>query len=137
MHAGIHIDNLFLDTTYGDAKYVFPAQEETVEFIARTIAHELEMSKGGPCRASCLEVRMLVLTLLSSRPDIDPCGHLQHRQGEDSAACSRADGLQDCKGLRAHCHILSRLVTFYHLLHRFVTACHVSSRLVMLTVCRK
>lgn len=46
MLAGIHVDNLFLDTTYADAKYVFPAQEETVEFIARTIAHEVEASSG-------------------------------------------------------------------------------------------
>eukprot|EP00045_Choanoeca_perplexa_P016616 m.225524 g.225524 ORF g.225524 m.225524 type:complete len:1472 (+) comp17310_c0_seq1:157-4572(+) len=43
---GVHIDNLYLDTTYGDAKYVFPEQTETVEFIARTIAHELEINKG-------------------------------------------------------------------------------------------
>eukprot|EP00730_Choanoeca_flexa_P006137 TRINITY_DN12092_c0_g1_i2.p1 TRINITY_DN12092_c0_g1~~TRINITY_DN12092_c0_g1_i2.p1 ORF type:complete len:1489 (+),score=272.53 TRINITY_DN12092_c0_g1_i2:30-4496(+) len=43
---GKHIDNLFLDTTYANTKYVFPAQGDTVEFIARTIAHEFEENKG-------------------------------------------------------------------------------------------
>ncbi|EDQ88949.1 uncharacterized protein MONBRDRAFT_8472, partial [Monosiga brevicollis MX1] len=43
---GIHIENLYLDTTYANPKYTFPPQEDTIEFCARTIAAELEAHRG-------------------------------------------------------------------------------------------